>query len=50
MENYKVEIIKVKKDVPTRIRVNGHEYILDHPNHYKKGDSNGKAKGNNRTT
>ncbi|RUS47553.1 helix-turn-helix domain-containing protein [Cohnella sp. AR92] len=30
-----VTIVKAKKDIPTVIAVNGHEYVLRHPDEYK---------------
>lgn len=32
-----VEILKIKKGVPTVIRVNGHQYTLQHPSQMKRG-------------
>lgn len=31
----KVEVIRVKKGIPTIIEYNGHRYILQHPDQYR---------------
>ena len=30
-----VQILKIKKDIPTKIKVSGREYILTHKDQYK---------------
>ena len=37
-----VTILKTKKGIPTVIKVSGHQYVLQHPNQYKRGGKNEK--------